>query len=312
MRVEDAVLNVLANAQTTGNRLVLVGQLERNLYVRANKVLEAAGGKWNTKAKAHLFPGDAAEAMEQIIQTGQVTVAKDEFGFFPTPPAVVRRLLLAAGIRRDHWVLEPSAGAGAIARALVDAAQDVDCVELLPANVAALRKVLPPNTIVREADFLAIEPEPKYDRIVMNPPFAKQADIRHVLHALKFLKPAGLLVSVMSAGVTFRDDKLTQSFRDLVLERGGDIEALPEGAFKESGTMVRTVIVTIPGDGQEPEPEILHRYTRDEVVHAAIEAEPTSSPEPQRRVLTKADQADLFANQPALFGHVRQPWEITA
>jgi len=27
---------------------------------------------------------------------------------------------------------------------------------------------------------------------------------------------------------------------------GGDIEALPEGAFKASGTMVRSVIVTIP------------------------------------------------------------------
>jgi 16S rRNA G1207 methylase RsmC len=36
----------------------------------------------------------------------------------------------------------------------------------------------------------------------MNPPFARQADIHHVNHALKFLKPDGLLVSVMSAGVT--------------------------------------------------------------------------------------------------------------
>jgi hypothetical protein len=54
---------------------------------------------------------------------------------------------------------------------------------------------------------------------------------------------------VMSASVTFRDNKLTQDFRDLVRERGGDIEALPEGAFKDSGTMVRTVIVTIPGEG---------------------------------------------------------------
>jgi hypothetical protein len=32
-----------------------------------------------------------------------------------------------------------------------------------------------------------------------------------------------------------------------VRARGGDIEALPDAAFKDSGTMVRTVIVTIPG-----------------------------------------------------------------
>jgi predicted RNA methylase len=310
MRVDDAVLNVLANAQTTGNRLVLVGQLERNLYVRTNKVLEAAGGKWNTKAKGHLFPGDAAEAMEQIILTGQVTVAKDEFGFFPTPPAVVARLLNSAGVRRDHWVLEPSAGNGAIARELVKGATDVDCIELLPQNVSALRQVLPPNTIIREGDFLAIEPERKYDRVVMNPPFAKQADIRHVQHALKFLKPDGLLVSVMSAGVTFRDDRLTQAFRDLVRERGGDIEALPEGSFKESGTGVRTVIVTIPGDGQESEPLVLERYTPQEAVYAASRVEAHSTPTTSPPVLTKAIQTDLFADQPALFGHVRQPWEI--
>jgi len=50
----------------------------------------------------------------------------------------------------------------------------------------------------------------------------------------------------MSSSVTFRDNKLTQDFRDLIWERGGDIVALPEGAFKESGTNVRTVIVRIP------------------------------------------------------------------
>ncbi len=99
---------------------------------------------------------------------------------------------------------------------------------------------------VRNLDFLAQEPEASYDRVVMNPPFAKQADIKHVLHALRFLKPDGLLVSVMAASVAFRDNKLTLDFRDLIRERGGDIEALPEGAFKSSGTMVRSLIVTIP------------------------------------------------------------------
>jgi hypothetical protein len=79
-----------------------------------------------------------------------------------------------------------------------------------------------------------------------NPPFAKQADIVHVKHALKFLEPAGLLVSVMAGNVEFRDNKLTQDFRDLVEHRGGVIEALPDGSFKSSGTQVRTVLVTIP------------------------------------------------------------------
>ena len=250
MRVDDEVLRVLSNAKTDGAALTLVGTLDRKLYERTNKVLEAGGGKWNKKAKAHLFDGGAAEAMEQIIQTGEVTLIRtiqQDFGYFPTPPAVVARLIALAQIRPgvDRWVLEPSAGTGAIASELLKFKHNVDCVELLPQNVAVLRK-LPHVNAVQEADFLSIAPDVRYDRVVMNPPFAKQADIHHVSHALKFLKPDGLLVSVMSASVTFRDNKLTQDFRNLVRERGGEIEALPDAAFKESGTLVRTVVVTIP------------------------------------------------------------------
>jgi predicted RNA methylase len=249
MRVDNTVLNVLSNAQMDGSRLVLVGQLDRALYTQTNKVLEAAGGKWDRKAKAHVFPVDAADAMEQIIQTGEVTLIRtiqQDFGYFPTPPAVVARLIELAQFSPGMSVLEPSAGKGAIAYPLAEAGAWVDCCELLEANYAALAGDTHLGN-VRHGDFLAMEPRATYDRVVMNPPFAKQADIHHVNHALKFLKPDGLLVSVMSSSVTFRDNKLTQDFRDLIRARGGDIEALPDGAFKDSGTGVRTVIVTIPG-----------------------------------------------------------------
>lgn len=250
MKVDNSVLNVLSNADMDGPALKLTGTLDRALYVQTNKVLEAAGGKWDKKAKAHLFPVDAADAMEQIIQTGEVTLIRtiqQDFGYFPTPRDVVRRLIALSDIDGGMLALEPSAGQGAIAFALVDCGATVDCVELLEANYTALARGKNLGK-VQQGDFLGIEPSPIYDRVVMNPPFAKQADIHHVNHALKFLKPDGLLVSVMSAGVTFRDNRLTQDFRDLIRERGGDIEALPDGAFKESGTGVRTVIVTIPGE----------------------------------------------------------------
>ena len=96
------------------------------------------------------------------------------------------------------------------------------------------------------ADFLTVEPEPVYDRVVMNPPFIKQSDIKHVLHAHKFLKSDGLLVAVMSAGVEFRTDARTTAFKNFLEERGGHIEQLPENSFKASGTGVRTVIAVIP------------------------------------------------------------------
>lgn len=254
MKVSNEVLNVLAAAEFTGQRLVLTGQLDRKLYTSTNAVLEAAGGKWDKKTKAHLFPMDAADAMEQIILTGEVDYAKSPksvaqiYGFFPTPEQVVSRLMMLADIRPRMRVLEPSAGLGAIAYPCAAAGALVDCYEIQQGNAAMLAMTAPHDLgHTKVADFLQIEPRAEYDRVVMNPPFAKQADVKHVLHALKFLKPDGLLVSVMSSGVTFRDDKLTQSFRDLVRARAGDIEALEDGAFKSSGTMVRTVIVTIPG-----------------------------------------------------------------
>lgn len=245
MKIEDDVLAVLSRAEAAGNAVTLTGQLDRKLYERTNKALEAAGGKWNRKAKAHLFDADATERIEQMLATGSIEVPKDEFNFFPSPPAVVVRLLALADIKPGMRVLEPSAGKGAIAYACADAGATVDCYELMEANFAALAgdARLGP---VRHMDFLAQAPEASYDRVVMNPPFLRQMDIKHVMHALQFLKPGGLLVSVMASSVAFRDNRLTQDFRDLVRARGGDIEALPDGSFKASGTNVNTVIVTIP------------------------------------------------------------------
>ncbi|WP_211440955.1 methyltransferase [Collimonas humicola] len=249
MKIDDEVLNVLSNSTSDGYQLRLPDYLNRQLYLRTNVVLEAAGGMWNRKAKAHCFSVPAADAMDQIILTGEVTVPQD-FGYFPTPYPVVMKLLQRAEIHCRHRALEPSAGRGAIAYEVVKQGAYVDCIELLDNNYAELLKMHDDGNLnggIVQGDFLAITPWRNYDRVVMNPPFAKQADIHHVLHALKFLKPIGLLVAVMSAGVSFRDNKLTTGFRELVRERGGEIEALPEGSFKASGTGVNTVIVTIPG-----------------------------------------------------------------
>lgn len=245
MRVEQCVLAVLSAAEVEGNKLVLVGQLDRKLYERTNKVLEAAGGKWNRGAKAHVFDGDAGERIDQIILTESVEIPKDEFEYFPTPPEVVAALMHEIEPCGDgDRVLEPSAGQGHIALTLREAGCEVDTVELSPKNAEVLlAKGFQPII----GDFLQVEPRREYDLVAMNPPFSKQQDIKHVLHALGFLKPDGMLVSVMSAGVTFRQDKRATEFRALVESRGGRIEPLPDGAFKSSGTMVNTVIAVIPG-----------------------------------------------------------------
>ncbi|MET8571841.1 methyltransferase [Streptomyces sp. NPDC004783] len=246
MKVPANVIAVLDRAETDGPRLVLTGTLDRKLYLDTAKVLEAAGGKWNRKERAHLFDGDAADAIEAVILTGEITSAKQQFGYFPTPAPVVAQLIDLAGIQPGMRVLEPSAGRGAIAFAAARAGAVVDCVELQEQHASALTAERNRNITVLVEDFLTTDPRPVYDRVVMNPPFAKGADVVHVKHAWQALKPGGRLIAVMSAGVTFRQTAAAVAFRSRLEALGGQLLPLPEGAFRESGTGVNTVIAVLP------------------------------------------------------------------
>lgn len=254
MKINDIVLGVLSEGVCEGSRYYIrSGQLDRKLYEQVNKVLEASGGKWNRTAKAHLFDGDAGDRLDQILLTGEVTLPKDEFNYFPTPPLIAEQLIGLANVRPGMLVLEPSAGQGALVMPLLDAGTQVVAIELMPANyevLVALMQRRGGQCIISEGDFLEYKDPPvMFDRVVMNPPFAKQADVRHVLHAMSFVAPGGVLVSIMSGSVLYRDNALTKSFRDQVYARSGKFITLPEGSFKASGTMVNTVIVRIPFDG---------------------------------------------------------------
>lgn len=248
MKVSTDVLQVLDRAETDGPRLILTGQLDRKLYTATAKAIEAAGGKWNRKAGAHLFDGEAAEAIEQMLLTGEIVSSKQEYGYFPTPVPIVDQLVQLAALKPGMTVLEPSAGRGAIAGPIASLGCHVDCIELQRDNALAISDA----GIGRDlavGDFLSCTQGPVYDRVVMNPPFAKQADIRHVTHAYGFLKPGGRLAAVMSNGITFRNTAPYREFRALLDGNGGVIHPLPDDAFKESGTGVRTVIAVIPKVG---------------------------------------------------------------
>jgi predicted RNA methylase len=245
MKVPTDVIAVLGHAQTDGPRLILTGTLDRKLYLDTAKVIEAAGGKWSRKERVHLFDGDAIDAIEQVILTGEVVSKKQQFGYFPTPPLVVKRLIELAKLEPGMEVLEPSAGRGAIAGPIADLGCVVDCIEVQDSNASVIFDAGYAN-LVLVRDFLTTEPGTGYDRVVMNPPFARQDDIRHVMHAHRFLKDGGLLVAVMSNGVTFRSTPLTREFQAMLAAEGGGLHGLPEGAFKESGTGVNTVIAVIP------------------------------------------------------------------
>lgn len=244
MNIAQNILTIIEQGRTENNLYYLPPtQLDRKTYEQVNKVLDCLGGKWNRSLKAHVFASDISGAIDDVLLTGEVIDKKKEFQFFETPPVIVAQLLRRADLHAGQSCLEPSAGRGNIATALREiVGNTVQCVELNIENVAAL---VGQGFAVHKGDFLTYIPEERFDRIVMNPPFTRQQDIQHVEHALTLLKPGGRLVSIMSAGVKFRTDKRTQAFTSLLDQHDSEMDDLPPGAFKVSGTGVNTIVLTV-------------------------------------------------------------------
>ncbi len=175
--------------------------------------------------------------------------------FFPTPKDVANRMVEMADIQPGMRVLEPSAGNGRIADAIKAAGVDPDVVELS----SSLRPILEAkgHKLVG-ADFTDFEPEQKYDRIVMNPPFGsglQGLDGEHVQRAYDMLAPGGRVVAIMSEGPFSRTDKKSVAFRGWLNRVGGVSEPMDEGTFESDQqglptTGVRTRIVTIDKPGE--------------------------------------------------------------
>ena len=93
------------------------------------------------------------------------------------------------------------------------------------------------------------EESKKFDRIVITPPFSNHQDAAHVSHACKFLKESGRLVAITSTSWQQQEsNKKASKFRDFIAETYAEIEQIPAGEFKSSGTMVPTTVLAINGE----------------------------------------------------------------
>lgn len=268
VRIPDEALAVLSACTVHGGSSggaevrIVAGQLDRKLYEAVNRVLVEIGGKWNTKAKAHLFttaPDPTTERLDGVILSGEITPLSKN-GYFPTPKALADRLVELADLKRGQRILEPSAGSGALIDAAirtltaqVDAAPiiatTIRAIEVNPQLSEAMRMKYEPRAFILNEcmDFLqwgVDGDEYLYDRAIMNPPFENRADARHVLYAYSLLKPGGRLVSIMASSVKFRREKEYELVRTLI-EDCGEIIDLPAASFKESGTLVSTVLIAL-------------------------------------------------------------------
>lgn len=205
---------------------------------------DAATAKQAAAFWALLDSGDTTATQEADTLQRKITALQFAKipGYFPTPAPLIQRMLDAANLSEGARVLEPSAGSGAIADALRDAGHRVECIE----RHASLCEILAAkgHSVIR-GDFLEIGTAGQFDGVVMNPPFENGQDLQHVRRALDSVKHGGVLVAIMGAGVTFRSDSKYADFRSWAENLGGTFEPIEAGAFKESGTGVASVMLTI-------------------------------------------------------------------
>lgn len=170
------------------------------------------------------------------------------FDFFPTDnETLADQVIDEADIQPGMKVLEPNAGMGHLADKIKDTGADLDVGEFAY-TMSELLKAKGHNVV--SGDFLEYNPGEIYDRIVMNPPFSNDSDVKHVTHALNMLKPGGRLVAITSSMAGDRSNSTNKNFREYLDAVGAVERPNPDNSFKDSlnptGVNTKTIIIDKP------------------------------------------------------------------
>lgn len=130
----------------------------------------------------------------------------DNKDFYPTPEAIINKMLCDIDFRMIKSILEPSAGKGNIVEAIKKKEKfysstynkvnyDIDCIEA-DQNLQSILKGK--NFRVVYNDFLTYDTMKEYDLIIMNPPFSNGC--KHLLKALEMQqRNGGAIVCLLNA-----------------------------------------------------------------------------------------------------------------
>jgi predicted RNA methylase len=171
-------------------------------------------------------------------ENGTAPRAVSVYQLFQTPVAVAAQLAALLDLKPGARVLEPSAGLGRLLDAVLPFSPgEVVAVEQAPECAAELYRQNRDGVTIKQRDFLSLTPDDlgQFDAVIMNPPFHLRADIRHIQHALRFVRPGGRL-----AAVCMDERRRREAFAGAAMW-----VSLPAGSFKESGTGIGAALVLL-------------------------------------------------------------------
>lgn len=184
---------------------------------------------------------DCPEERQEKRRPG-TELAKD-LQYYRSPDEVADKVVVKLDLKNGERVLEPSCGCGSILDALGRAGARCVGMEVDPGRAEeAMRK----GYAVHVANFLETAATGDFDAVAMNPPFYGKHYIRHVEHALRFLKSGGRLAAVLPVTARYDHGIINQAWahkHGAILSDYSGWSDLPIGSFSESGTNINTTIL---------------------------------------------------------------------
>lgn len=225
-----------------------VGPMTDEEYFLLKPIVAYLGGHWREKYRSFVFEDDIKEKFEDCLLNGfQISddyKYKEKNQFYPTPKNIAKRVVELAEIKDGNTVLEPSAGRGGLLDQ-IDVRCNIIAVEPLDDNVKVLVEKGYECVTTTFEDFYEHNKQKQFERIVMNPPFSEQRDIKHLLMAYELLKEDGILTAIISENALYYRTDWSDKLNEFLKETDAYIEPIPTRSFKESGTAIETIIVKI-------------------------------------------------------------------
>lgn len=233
-------------------------------YDRLRWVMESYGGRWNERCKGFKFNDFDDEKLKSIkadLSVGFVNLSeekrtREKDAFFPTPVKVVDKMIETANLKPDSIMLESSAGTGRIldeAKKVVNSVDNFVVIEMNGERQRILRdkgyKVDFNGTFEDSLkDSETLKKIKNCDKVVINPPFKNDSDVKHLLISYMFCADNADAVSILQENSLYYDRQIHRVFKEFLSLIGKDayeIVSLPAGSFKDELTTVDTVIFHI-------------------------------------------------------------------
>lgn len=233
-------------------------------YDRLRWVMESYGGRWNERCKGFKFNEFDDEKLKSIkadLSAGFVNLSEEKRtrerdAFFPTPVKVVDKMILTANLKPDSIMLESSAGTGRIldeAKKVINSVDNFVVIEMNGERQRILRdkgyKVDFNGTFEDSLkDSETLKKIKNCDKVVINPPFKNDSDVKHLLISYMFCADNADVVSILQENSLYYDRQIHRVFKEFLSLIGKDayeVVSLPAGSFKDELTTVDTVIFHI-------------------------------------------------------------------